>query len=83
MLRLSGVPKHMQYTWKCVRAGKATALAAGGVDIPGVLRMGQWHSRAVLSYLDHDALDQAATLARVINESSDEEAEIHVPCSQR
>lgn len=63
-----------QYTLKTFRAGRATALAAKGVNLRDILRAGEWRSAAFLRYVGEDAVD-ASTFLNQIYELSDKEEE--------
>ena len=58
-LALLGVPSAPPFTLKAYRAGRATELAAKGVSLGEILRLGEWKSKAVLAYINEDALDTA------------------------
>ena len=76
MLALLAVPDADRFTWKAVRAGKATAMAAGGYRLQEILMAGEWRSRALFAYVDSDAADHAELLRQtLVHESSDSEAE--------
>ena len=61
------------YTWKAVRAGRATTLAGQGYSLHRILSMGEWKSKAILNYVDETTADSMETLRRCFHESSDEE----------
>ncbi|CAE8612287.1 unnamed protein product [Polarella glacialis] len=65
-LSMLGVAGASQFTMKCFRAGKATALAQSGAPVHLILQRGEWKSAAVLSYADADAWDRGALLAASI-----------------
>ena len=80
-LRLLKVPQAESATFKCVRAGKATALAMLGYSVPEILNLGEWRGSGALSYIDVAKvdraqilkLDQAQLLKQSVEGSSDEE----------
>ena len=64
-------------TWKSVRAGRATAMAARGCTLAAILEAGEWRSTAFLNYVDANVADQAevlrSTLQGELDGDSDEE----------
>ena len=58
-----------EYTFKMFRAGHATSLAAEGKSLGHILKMGEWKSTAVLSYIDEDAVDASQFLSLVLDDS--------------
>ena len=60
-------------TLKCFRAGKACSLAARGEDIKLILELGEWKSRAVMKYLNAEAVDDMAILNASIDASDDDD----------
>ena len=71
-LNLLGIPNAQEYTLKAFRAGRATAMAAGGSSLGVILQAGDWRSAAFLRYLDETTIDTAAFLQQTL-EGSDEE----------
>ena len=59
-------------TLKCFRAGKACCLAAAGTDIKIILELGEWRSKAVMSYLSSEAIDEMQVLRCSLEESDSE-----------
>ena len=50
-------------TWKAVRAGKTTSLAAHGVTLPQLMEQGEWAgANSHRSYVDEDTADAVARL---------------------
>ena len=73
-LSLLGVPAPDAWTWKCVRAGKATDMAmTPGVSLAAVMAAGEWRSRAVLAYIQPDAVEPLEAIAAAIQDSEPED----------
>ena len=72
-LALLGVPHAHQYTTKCFRAGHANEMAKRGFTLGFIMQMGEWKSRAVLSYIDEEAVEQNTFLSRALDAESDDD----------
>jgi len=72
-LTLLGVAHGREYTLKAFRAGHAAEIAKSGASWAEVLAAGEWRSLAALSYVDADAVDQAAAAWEAVQNSSSEE----------
>ena len=68
-LRISGGESA---TLKSFRAGKACAIAAAGCDLKVIPEHGEWRSRAILNYLNSEAIDDIGLLRSTIEGSDDE-----------
>ena len=62
MFKLLQIPDHKGFSFMCLRAGKAAALAREGFSLFQVMQAGEWRSSAVLAYADEDEIDKAAFL---------------------
>ena len=49
-------------TWKAVRAGHATAMAAEGCTLAAILEATEWRSTAFLNYVDANVADESEIL---------------------
>ena len=72
-LRLLQIRGASTATMKCIRAGKATALAMAGSNIQDILKLGGWKGAGALSYIDVARVDQAHQLRQSVEGSSEEE----------
>ena len=73
VLTLLGLVAPTTYTWKAVRAGRATELATTpGVSLAEVMKQGEWSSAAVLAYLRPEDVHTQAFVAHAL-EASDAE----------
>ena len=72
LLACASVPDAKFFTWKALRAGKATEMLAQGQPLQAVLAAGEWRSIAVLNYVSAEDIDKAAMLDAVIDESDGE-----------
>ena len=71
---LLGLPAPEAWTWKCVRAGKATEMAkTPGVSLAAVMAAGEWRSRAVLAYIHPEAVEPLEAIAAAIQDSEPED----------
>ena len=59
---LMNVPNALHMTWKSVRAGHATHMAASGATLAAILEAGEWRSAAFLNYIDSNVADVAKVL---------------------
>ena len=59
-------------TLKAFRASKASNMISAGEPLKTVLTWGEWRSRAVLNYIDENAVEQAALLEATLIASDDE-----------
>ena len=59
-------------TWKALRAGHATAMAAPGCTLAAILEAGEWRSTAFLNYVDSNVADESEILRSAIQSELDE-----------
>ena len=71
-LTMLGVPEAHQFTWKSIRAGRATQMAAQGFTLGAILTAGEWRSAAVFKYLHDSDIDAAEVLRQALDVSEDE-----------
>ena len=71
-LLLLSVPAAQHLTWKSIRAGHATHLAASGATLATILEAGEWRSAAFLSYIDSNIADAAEVLRQTLQSELDE-----------
>ena len=71
-LTLGGVANAEAFTLKSFRAGKATEMAAQGNSLGAILEAGEWHSRALLNYVDPGVADHVQILKQTVDGSDDE-----------
>ena len=69
-LRSLPVPVADFATLKCIRAGKATALAMAGCSVPDMLKSGEWRGACAISYIDAARVDQAQLLRQNVDDCS-------------
>eukprot|EP00438_Fugacium_kawagutii_P026804 Skav224701 [mRNA] locus=scaffold699:163401:164039:+ [translate_table: standard] len=75
MLKLLNIPDFQSFSFKCLRAGKAAALARDGHSLFQVMQAGEWRSAAMLAYADEDEFDRAAFVGMACDDSdSDSDA---------
>ena len=74
-LALQVVEGATSFTLKSFRAGRATALAAGGATWQAVLAAGEWRGLTAVRYLGVDAIDESVFMKSIMEASSDEEPE--------
>ena len=67
-----GNAKGQHFTFKSIRAGRATEMAQQGFTIAQILRAGEWRSVAFLRYCDVDQVDPNAMLTSTLDGSEDE-----------
>ena len=72
-MALLGVPHAHQYTTKCFRAGHANEMAKNSFTLGQIMQMGEWKSRAVLSYIDEDAVEQNTFLSHALDAESEDD----------
>jgi len=72
-LILLGYQEASLYSWKSVRAGKATEMAAQGFTLGQVLAAGEWRSSAYMNYIDETGSDHAQLLRAALAESDADE----------
>ena len=74
-LGLLQIPGAASFTWKAVRAGRATELSrTPGVSIQEIMMAGDWLSKAVFCYIKESEIDAESVIAAAVEESEDEEA---------
>ena len=63
-LILLKAPNPESFTWKCVRAGKATSMAAANVSLPDICEAGEWQSKKTPGkhYVSEDVADHEIRL---------------------
>ena len=71
-LAMLGVLEAQQFTWKSIRAGRATQMAAQGFTLGAILTAGEWRSAAVFKYLHESDIDAAEVLRQALDVSDDE-----------
>jgi hypothetical protein len=72
-LALLGVPHAHQYTTTCFRAGHANEMAKNGFTLEFIMQMGEWKSKAVLSYIDEEAVEQSTFLIQALDAESEDD----------
>ena len=65
------------FTLKAYRTGRATELAVKGAPLGEISRPGKWKSKAVLAYINEDALDTAEFIQAF---DSDDEQLVRIVC---
>ena len=63
----------LDFTTKCFRAGHANQLAKDGKPLGAIMDMGEWRSRAVLAYIDIEAVEANTFLSSAVDAESDED----------
>ena len=72
LLTLLGTPDAHQCSWKAVRSGRATEMAADGFTLAKILEAGEWRSSAFLRYIDETAADQGQSLRAALEENDED-----------
>ena len=73
-LGLLQIPGAAGFTWKSVRAGRATELArTPGITLVQIMEAGDWKSKAVFSYIKEKEVDPEAVIAAALEESDAED----------
>ena len=72
LLSLLGLPEAKFFTWKCVRAGRATDMAAQGCTLGSILGAGEWRSVAMFRYINEQEADAAEVLRQTLDASEDD-----------
>lgn len=62
LLAMRGIPNAEFMTWKAVRAGRASAMAASGCSLGSILTTGEWRSAAYLRYVSEEVADAGQVL---------------------
>ena len=62
-----------EFTLKCFRAGKASAMTASGATWQEIQSAGEWRGLSSLNYIDRQAIDDYASMMQIVEASSDEE----------
>ena len=74
LLALNGHPHAGMYAWKAVRAGRATELSrTPGVSLADIMRLGEWKSDAVFSYIRPADADPETAIQQALDASDAEE----------
>ena len=71
-LKMLRVAKAEFFTWKAYRAGKATALTAGGVSVLQTLKLGEWKGAAIMHYIHEDEVDAQRVINQVQSDDEDD-----------
>ena len=67
------VPGAAAFTWKSVRAGRATELArTPGVTVQQIMDAGDWKAQAVFNYIKQEEAEPMEVLALAIEDSEPE-----------
>ena len=75
-LTMIGLAHANAFTWKCVRAGRATAMAlTPGMKLSTIMEAGEWRSSAVFKYVRPEDADMQSFLAQALD-ASDAEPEV-------
>ena len=74
-LILMSVPGAQSMTWKSIRAGHATHMAASGATLAAILEAGEWRSAAFLNYIDSNVADSTEVLRQSLQAELDSESE--------
>ena len=72
LIAFIGTPNASVTTWKAVRAGRATAMAAAGSSLGEILCAGEWRSLAYLRYVNEEIADAGQGLRSTIQHELDE-----------
>ena len=80
MLALVGTENASAMTWKALRAGRASAMAAGGCSLGEILAAGEWRSAAYLRYVSEEVADAGQVLRFTLQSELDEEDEVIWVC---
>ena len=75
VLCLIGAPNYSCMTWKSVRAGRASAMAAAGCTLGEILGAGEWRSMAYLRYVSEEVADAGQVLRTTLQRELDEEVD--------
>ena len=73
MLITLGIAAGKDFSFKSIRAGRATEMAKEGSTIADILMAGEWRSRAFLRYCDIDAVDANELLTTTLDNSDEED----------
>ena len=68
-----GIAAGKDFSFKSIRAGRATEMAKEGSTIADILMAGEWRSRAFLRYCDIDAVDPNELLTTTLDNSDGED----------
>ena len=72
-LLLIGLVQAKSFTWKCVRAGRATAMAlTPGMRLSTLMEAGEWRSSAVFKYVRPEDADMQCFIAQALDASDGE-----------
>ncbi len=74
-LVLMGVQAAQHMSWKAVRAGHATRMAANGATLAAILEAGEWKSAASFNYVDLNVADSAEILRQTIQGELDADSD--------
>ena len=75
-LKVMGVAGAQHMSWKAVRAGHATHMAANGSKLAAILEAGEWRSAAFLNCVDANIADSAEVLRSTLQNELDEDSEV-------
>ena len=68
ILKMLSVQTAEAYTWKRVRAGKATAMASNNVSLADICQAGEWKDQSVPGkhYVNEDMADEETMLRQMV-----------------
>ena len=75
LLTMMGTPNATFMTWKAVRAGRASAMAASGCSLGSILTAGEWRSSAYLRYVSEEVADAGQVLRMTLQSEIDDDDE--------
>ena len=73
VLMMLGAPNYSCITWKSVRCGRASAMAAAGCSLGEILGAGEWRSMAYLKYVSEEVADAGQVLRTTLQREIDED----------